>query len=114
MPYGRPKLKPEDIDALAEWVRAGAPWPASSAAPAPAPTATRRPITADQRAFWAFQPLAKTPPPAVRDAAWARNDIDRFVLARLEHDGLHAGRARRQAHADPARDARSDRAAADA
>ncbi len=88
MPYGRPKLKPEDIDALAEWVRAGAPWPASSAAPAPAPTTTRRPITADQRAFWAFQPLAKTPPPAVRDAAWARNDIDRFVLARLEHDGL--------------------------
>ncbi|HKW03620.1 MAG TPA: c-type cytochrome domain-containing protein, partial [Vicinamibacterales bacterium] len=24
MPYGRPKLKTEDIDALAEWVRAGA------------------------------------------------------------------------------------------
>jgi mono/diheme cytochrome c family protein len=88
MPYGRPKLKPEDIDALAEWVRAGAPWPASSAPPAPAPAATRRPITADQRAFWAFQPLAKTPPPAVRDAGWAKNDVDRFVLARLEHDGL--------------------------
>ncbi|HKW03176.1 MAG TPA: DUF1549 and DUF1553 domain-containing protein, partial [Vicinamibacterales bacterium] len=66
-----------------------APWPASSAAaPAAAPTATRRPITAEQRAFWAFQPLAKATPPPVRDAAWVKNDIDRFVLARLEHDGL--------------------------
>jgi len=30
---------------------------------------------------WAFQPLGKPAPPAVKDAAWARNDIDRFILA---------------------------------
>ena len=30
MPKGG-RLKPDEIDALAEWVRAGAPWPSSSA-----------------------------------------------------------------------------------
>ncbi len=89
MPYGRPKLKPEDIDALAEWVQGGAPWPAATVSTTAAPVAShRREITAEQRAFWSFQPLRTTRPPAVRDGSWPRNDIDRFVLARLEHDGL--------------------------
>ncbi|MEZ5304890.1 MAG: DUF1553 domain-containing protein [Verrucomicrobiales bacterium] len=37
---------------------------------------------------WAFQPIAKPPPPAVKDEAWPRNAIDRFILARLEAEGL--------------------------
>ena len=49
------------------------------------------------RGHWAFQPLLKASPPKVRDASWPRNDIDRFVLARLEALGLkpapEAGRA---------------------
>lgn len=49
------------------------------------------------RAHWAFLPLQKPAPPQVRDTAWPRNDIDRFVLARLEASGLkpapEAGRA---------------------
>lgn len=40
---------------------------------------------------WSFRPLPKeVPVPAVRDAAWPRNEIDRFVLARLEEEGLQA------------------------
>ncbi len=89
MPYGRPKLKPEDIDALAEWVKNGAPWPASTTTTASAAPARRYTISAEQRAFWSFQPLQRTPPPAVHDSAWPKNDIDRFVLARLEREGLH-------------------------
>ena len=46
-------------------------------------------------------------------ASWPKTDIDRFVLARLEQRGARAGARRRQAHADPARHARPDRAAAD-
>ena len=93
MPKGRAQLKAEDIDALAAWVAAGAPWPASAtgspAAPL-APAASHAPvITAAQRAFWSFQPIHKTAPPAVRDGSWPRRDIDRFILARLEKDGLH-------------------------
>src|SRR5262245_34225652 len=33
---------------------------------------------------WSFQPLARPKVPAVSDAAWPRDDIDRFVLAKLE------------------------------
>ncbi|NDF01519.1 MAG: DUF1549 domain-containing protein, partial [Verrucomicrobia bacterium] len=40
------------------------------------------------RQHWAFQPLGKAPQPAVRDAAWARNEVDRFILAALEAKGL--------------------------
>ena len=40
------------------------------------------------REHWAFRPMARPEPPAVGDPAWARNAIDRFVLARLEAEGL--------------------------
>lgn len=88
MPRSRGKLPPEQIDALAQWVRSGAPWPAGTApTPAAAPSASSG-IRPEDRAFWSFQPLASHPVPAVRNAAWARTDIDRFVLARLEQEGL--------------------------
>ncbi|VTT97722.1 probable xanthan lyase : Uncharacterized protein OS=Singulisphaera acidiphila (strain ATCC BAA-1392 / DSM 18658 / VKM B-2454 / MOB10) GN=Sinac_5710 PE=4 SV=1: PSCyt1: PSCyt2: PSD1 [Gemmataceae bacterium] len=38
--------------------------------------------------FWSFVPVASPTVPAVRDAAWPRGDIDRFVLARLEAKNL--------------------------
>jgi len=89
MPSKRPKLSDQDIATLVDWIKAGAPWPASDAkAPAPAASAVAKPFTAEQRAYWAFQPLSKPAVPAVRNARWAKNDIDRFVLARLEKDGL--------------------------
>lgn len=37
---------------------------------------------------WAFRPPTKAAPPSVRDAAWVRNDVDRFVLASLEAASL--------------------------
>jgi mono/diheme cytochrome c family protein len=38
---------------------------------------------------WAFVPPKRPAPPAtLKEAAWAKNSIDRFVLARLERDGL--------------------------
>lgn len=37
---------------------------------------------------WAYQPPRRPALPAVGDAAWPRNAIDRFVLARLEAEGL--------------------------
>ena len=59
MPRGRAKLQQADIDVLVEWVRGGAAWPAS-AEKMPAPVASHeRVITAGERAYWAFQPLAK-------------------------------------------------------
>jgi len=37
---------------------------------------------------WALEPVRRPTPPAVRDAAWAANPIDAFVLAKLEAAGL--------------------------
>ena len=36
------------------------------------------------RKHWAFQPLTNPPPPAVKNSSWPRNDIDRFIVAKLE------------------------------
>jgi hypothetical protein len=37
---------------------------------------------------WAFEPPQTSAPPAVKDAAWPRNEIDRFILAALEQKGI--------------------------
>src|SRR6476646_9665423 len=96
-------LRPDDVTALADWVRAGAKWgdavPTATAAATPTPAATTTPaapayvIKPEQRAFWSFQPLRKPVAPAVSHQDWPKTDIDRFVLARLEADGLTPVRA---------------------
>ncbi|MCY2960805.1 MAG: PSD1 and planctomycete cytochrome C domain-containing protein [Planctomycetota bacterium] len=84
MPKRRAKLSDAEIATLEQWVEQGAFWPEAK----PAGAAGSRPIGPEQRAFWSFQPLAQPAVPATKDGAWARSDIDRFVLARMEADGL--------------------------
>ncbi len=43
---------------------------------------------AEYHPHWAFVPPREQPLPAVKQADWPRNGIDRFVLARLEGEGL--------------------------
>jgi hypothetical protein len=43
---------------------------------------------AEYQVHWAFVPPRQGPLPTVKDAAWPRNPIDHFVLARLEKEGL--------------------------
>ena len=43
---------------------------------------------ASGRAGWAFRPPRDTGVPPVRDTSWARDAVDRFILARLESKGL--------------------------
>ena len=92
MPRSAPKLTDLQIAALADWIRMGAPWPASATTMAPsAPTAApggERPLAPELKAFWSFGPIARPGVPQPRDGAWAKTDIDRFVLARLEREGL--------------------------
>jgi hypothetical protein len=45
-------------------------------------------FTAAQRRYWAFQPVHQTPPPAIKNSAWAVNAIDAFVAQKLEAKGL--------------------------
>jgi hypothetical protein len=44
-------------------------------------------IKPDHRLHWSFQPVRRPPVPAVKNAAWVRNPIDAFVLAKLEEAG---------------------------
>jgi hypothetical protein len=43
---------------------------------------------AEYEPHWSFIPPAKPKPPTVKDEAWVKNPIDRFILARLEAAGL--------------------------
>jgi mono/diheme cytochrome c family protein len=80
MPKGGTRLTDEQLDNLATWIKDGAYWPTEKATP----TA----YTAEQKNLWSIQPLQKPAVPEVKDTAWAINDIDRFVLAKLEKEGL--------------------------
>ena len=68
------KLTPAQIGALEKWVAMGAPWPAV-AVPSKA---------VDAKQHWAFQPIARSEPPAGSDPS----PIDRFVKAKLAANGL--------------------------
>ena len=92
MPKGS-KLKKEEIDNLVAWVKAGAEWPVSLTTKSVTPKDGQYVITADQRAFWSLQPLHAVPAPTVQDAARVNTQIDRFVLARLDKEGLKPVRA---------------------
>ena len=60
------RSRPGEIDLLKRWVEQGAEW----------------------KDHWAFIPPAEVRVPEVKAPAWPRNPIDRFVLARLEAEGL--------------------------
>ncbi len=43
---------------------------------------------AEYQSHWAFTAPVRPAVPQVKDQAWPKNDIDRFILARLEKEGL--------------------------
>ncbi len=45
-------------------------------------------FTPQQLRYWAFQKVVKPAPPAVKNTAWPANEIDAFVLAKLEEKNL--------------------------
>src|SRR5438552_3102468 len=38
--------------------------------------------------WWSFQPVRDHAPPSVNDTTWPKNDVDRFILAKLESEHL--------------------------
>jgi hypothetical protein len=59
-------LTKNQIELLRRWIDQGAKWDA----------------------HWAYQPPKRPDVPEVQHAGWVRNPIDRFILARLEREGL--------------------------
>ena len=78
------KLKVKQVATLVEWIEMGAPWPdegKASTAPNGAEDYDWDKLRAEH---WAWRPIADPDLPAVRNALWPVNPIDRFVLAKLE------------------------------
>src|SRR5688572_27342842 len=88
------RLKVEEVALLQRWIETGAHWVDTKPTTQPLEESPERKITEQDRQFWSFVPPRSTEPPATKDAAWPRTRIDRFVLARLEAQGLEpAGEA---------------------
>jgi cytochrome c553 len=69
-------LSDEQVGLLRAWIDAGASWPET---PGDGPVGGEH---------WAFRRPVRPDVPEVRRADWARTPIDRFVLARLEAEGI--------------------------
>jgi mono/diheme cytochrome c family protein len=80
-------LSDEEIADLARWIKDGAAWPRVALPSSIGRYAEK--YKALRKEHWAYQPLRDPKSPAVKDAAWATDDVDRFVLAGLEKKGLH-------------------------
>lgn len=65
-PKSGKSLKPEQIATLRQWIEQGA----------------------EYNTHWSFVPPERPAVPAVANPDWCRNPIDRFVLSRLEREGL--------------------------
>jgi hypothetical protein len=76
MPLGG-QLPAPQIALIKAWIDAGAVWPDNLVS-----------STAPKAKHWAFVPPQRPALPAVQDAKWVRTPIDRFILAKLESEGL--------------------------
>ena len=79
------KLPAAVIADFEEWVKLGLPDPRVGGT-----FAKKAGIDVEKgRSFWAFRPIAQPMPPAVKNAAWPVDPLDRFVLSKLEEKKLH-------------------------
>ncbi|MCA9207150.1 MAG: DUF1549 domain-containing protein, partial [Planctomycetales bacterium] len=88
MPPEGERLSEKEIATLTSWIAAGAKWPDGVDAL----------VLPDKRLHWAFQPIRRPALPELANgdraggdrvrAEWARNEVDRFILARLAEHGL--------------------------
>ena len=86
MPAKKPKLPSSVIAKIAQWIDLGAPYDKPLIDQAVAKKGMQ--VTDDDRQFWSFQPLKRPAVPAVKNAKWTHNAIDRFVLRKLEEAKL--------------------------
>ena len=78
------RLAPAQVADLIAWIKLGAHDPRTNALLKSASAVSLE----TGRKHWAFQPLRPAKLPTVKNATWARNDVDRFILAAIESKGL--------------------------
>lgn len=85
MPPKKPKLSDRVIADLEAWVKGGATDPREAAAR----TAAMPPVSVEEgRKFWSYQKPVAPPLPKTKRTDWATRDLDHFVLAKLEAEGM--------------------------
>src|SRR5262245_47532230 len=77
MPLTGDPLSEEQIGIFRRWIDDGASWPEDSAA-----------SNEPEKKHWAYVPPIQPAVPELKNESWPRNPIDRFILARLEREGL--------------------------
>lgn len=83
------QLKASEVAALNEWIRGGAIDPRTGPVAATKPASDEWAEAFQKRLdWWSLQPLIDPQPPAVSDAAWSREPVDRFIRARLDTEQL--------------------------
>lgn len=80
MPPKGERVPPAEIALLTAWINEGAKWPEGLLLKAAGGKSAET--------HWAFQPIRRPVVPTVRGSDWPRSAIDRFILARLESEGL--------------------------
>ncbi len=81
------RLTPEQVKDFEEWVRTGLPDPRETKSVTKTDVATDAKMN-EARKFWSFQPVRESQVPVVKNTIWARGEIDRFLLAKMEESGL--------------------------
>jgi len=83
MPKDGDPLPAPQLALIRAWIDQGAQWPHTpNGTPAAQPSAPEEPV------HWAYRRPSRPPLPDVKKSDWVRTPIDRFVLARLEKEGL--------------------------
>ncbi len=68
MPPEGPEVSPEEVETIRRWIAEGAIW----------------------QGHWAFEAVTRPEVPEVTNDQWPQNDVDRFILSKLEEAGLAA------------------------
>ncbi|MDA0834783.1 MAG: PSD1 and planctomycete cytochrome C domain-containing protein [Planctomycetota bacterium] len=88
MPPNQSKLPQAVIDDLVAWVKRGAPDPRSGKLEITNIPADWKTLYRERLDWWSLKPVAEVEPPSVANESWVRNDVDRFILANQEEQGL--------------------------
>ena len=79
------KLTASEIEIFEQWVSMGAP---DSRVKQTAAKSARVIDVVEGKKFWAFRPVLHEQAPGVKQADWPLDPVDRFILAKLEANGL--------------------------
>ena len=79
MPPEGPRLTADEVQVLADWIDRGAVWPHEDSGAKG---------TDSSVLHWSFQPVKRPSLPLVNRTDWTRNEIDCFVLSRLEREEM--------------------------